>query len=152
MTLEEILEDIREGASIRSLVWREPFGSLMLHGKVETRTWDTKYRGYVLICTAQRSCRVDEILEVSGMPNFNRMVEKPLLLKNGYAIAIGKLVSTHKMQKEDEESTYVMYDATNPRYCHVYKNVVPIDPFPFMGHQGWRIQNAIEIINAINKK
>lgn len=152
MTLEEILEDIREGASIRSLVWREPFGSLMLHGKVETRTWDTKYRGYVLICTAQRSYRVDEILEVSGMPNFNRMVEKELLLKNGRAIAIGKLVGTHLMQKEDEESTYVKYAASKLLYCHTYKNVVPIDPFPFKGHQGWRIQDGIEIINAINRK
>jgi hypothetical protein len=35
---------------IRALTWKEPYASLMLHGKIETRTWYTKYRGLVLIC------------------------------------------------------------------------------------------------------
>ena len=44
MTKERMIQEIASGAPIRSLVWKEPFASLMLQGKIETRTWSTKYR------------------------------------------------------------------------------------------------------------
>lgn len=42
---------------IRALWWKEPFGTLMTYGKVETRVWDTKYRGWVLLPRLQEDLR-----------------------------------------------------------------------------------------------
>lgn len=43
------------GADIRALSTKQPYASLMLHGKVETRTWDSKYLGWVLICASKQA-------------------------------------------------------------------------------------------------
>lgn len=51
---------------LRALSWKEPFASLMLLGKIETRVWDTKYRGLVLICASKQIYTADEIRHISG--------------------------------------------------------------------------------------
>lgn len=53
-----------EKPSIRALWWREPYASLMLQGKVETRTWNTNYRGLVLICASIKPYDDADILRI----------------------------------------------------------------------------------------
>jgi hypothetical protein len=129
---------------ILALSWKQPFASLMLHGKIETRKWNTKYRGYVLICASKKSYTVNEIFNICGGVQYYRITDT--FFKSGYdpnkvdslcglAIAIGKLVDCRPMVKEDENKCFVIH---NPNlWCHIYEDVKPIQPFPFKGHQGW---------------
>ena len=150
MTKERMIQEIASGAPIRSLVWKEPFASLMLQGKIETRTWSTKYRGFVLICAGKTPYPLSSLFDLCGSYQLNRILGEKLLFKYGHAIAIGRLVDCRPMKREDEDSTFVRFVPESCLYCHVYEDVIPITPFPFKGHQGWRIQNGIEILNALN--
>jgi hypothetical protein len=136
---------------LRSLNWKQPFASLMLHGKIETRIWDTKYRGWVLICASKAPYNNFQILGISGNKQFGRIEETfnsvgPL----AQAIAIGRLVDSRMMVKADEDRCFVEYQdpwqhtskKTGKKtwkrlWCHVYEDVQPIDPISWVGSQGW---------------
>lgn len=150
---------IYTNVEIRALSWRQPFASLMLppHNKIETRTWNTKYRGLVLICASKKAYPWDSVLQICGLANFNTILElgqNELLAPDddGHAIAIGALVECRPMQLSDEHETFVRYHPD--LYCHVYHNVRPIEPFPFKGRQGWTIldQATKELITLKNSK
>lgn len=160
---------------LRSLSWKEPFASLMLHGKVETRTWSTKYRGLVLICASKVSYTFTQAIEICGDEQMSRMLmvleeEKdfdPTFIF-GHAIAVGELVDCRPMEKTDEDKCFVQYSAPwlvarkgkglypdaipKQLWCHVYENVRAIKPIPWKGTQGWKIldpkfQEQIEYIS-----
>lgn len=134
--MEEILF---EGEKIRALSWKQPFGSLMLHGKIETRTWNTNVRGNILICNSLQPYSTKETIQICGQHQYNRIVAlisgktKP---NYGYAIAVGTLVDSRPMTKQDEDKCFVEY--WEGLWCHVYENVRPIEPFKFKGGQGFR--------------
>lgn len=118
---------------MRSLSWKQPFATAMLYGKIETRTWDTKYRGKVLICSSKKPYRYDDLEEISGYRLFSNMMSK---IKHdlafdldGYAIAIGDLVDSRPMELQDQERAYVLYSPN--LYCHIYENVQGIIPIPW---------------------
>lgn len=153
--------DLFGNKEIRALSWKEPYASLMLYEKIETRTWATKYRGLVLICASKKPYKTDEINEISGCVQQERVMDiifdnNNLGTKNfidfGKAIAIGELVDCRPMTKGDENKCFVEYSPD--LWCHVYKNVLPIDSFPFKGVQGWKklnndIWDQIKFINVI---
>lgn len=125
---------------MKALSWKEPFASLMLHGKIETRTWSTKQRGLVLICASKKPYSEMDLIGLSG----ERLTQKIFTTLNGkcqkenpgYAIATGCLVHCRPMNKRDEALTYVKY---NPKlYCHIYKTIRPIVPMEWKGCQGWK--------------
>lgn len=125
---------------ILALSWKQPFASLMLHGKIETRVWKTNYRGYVLICASKKSYNVNEIFNICGGVQYYRIIEKLGSdrfdnTNNGYAIAVGKLIDCRPMLKSDEDNCFVLYGSN--LWCHIYEDVKPIRPFSFKGHQGW---------------
>lgn len=133
--------------SIRVLTWKEPFGSLMLHDKIETRKWDTKYRGLVLICVGVNVYNQTDLFNISGPEHMWRIRAK---LNDGpdytgKAIAVADLIHTYKMRPEDSDRCYVQYKAG--LYCHVYTNVRPIVPIPFKGQQGWRTIDDISTLD-----
>lgn len=145
ITIEEIKKN-----KVLALSWKEPYGSLMLHGKIETRTWGTNCRGLVLICTSKIPYNLKTIIQISGTVNHRRMGK---LMNNwvyveprGKAIAIGRLIDCRPMQPSDEEKTFVTY--YSDLYCHVYEDVTPIVPFPWKGKQGWT-EVSEEIKNKI---
>lgn len=125
---------------MKALSWKEPFASLMLHGKIETRTWNTNYRGLVLICASQKSYSEMDLLGISG----ERLTQTILTTLNskcqkenpGYAIAVGRLVNCRLMNPEDETKAFVK--CWNDLYCHFYEDVKPIVPIPWKGCQGWK--------------
>jgi len=126
---------------LRALTWREPFATLMLCGKIETRSWTTNVRGKVLICAAAKKNISKNIMEICGSTQIKRMVATTMqhqaITNPGHAIAVGELVDSRPMRKDDEDSCFVMH--RNGLYCHIYKNVRPIKPFPWRGKQGWSI-------------
>ena len=124
-----------------ALSWKQPFGTAMLYGKIETRTWNTNYRGLVLICTSKSAYDEKTATKICGEIQFIRLcktISKDMdtLDLGGYAIAVGRLVDCRKMKPTDEDKTFVAY--REDLYCHIYKDVKPIKPFDWKGCQGWK--------------
>lgn len=124
---------------LRALSWKQPFASLMLYGKVETRRWATKYRGEVLICASKKPYSFIEEAEIEGDEQFGRisMLLNDMSMPLGMAIAVGTLIDCRPMTKQDEDACFVKYHPD--LYCHIYDNVRPIEHIPFKGVQGWKI-------------
>lgn len=166
------MKDLFDNEEIRSLSWKQPYADLMLQGKIETRTWDTKYRGKVLICVSKKIYNFSELYSTSGaqverIENILEKEESFFCKENitdefitGMAIAVGTLVDTRKMTKEDEDDCFVKFyppwtdhrvnkigktkEVIMRLYCHIYKDVQPILPFPWKGSQGWKTLNQEE--------
>lgn len=134
--------DLFNNEEIRALSWKEPFALLMLHGKIETRTWATSYRGLVLICASKSEYTLKTIDLMCGEQLAGKIVGKigqfwaRRLTSHGKAIAIGRLIDCRKMRPEDEDKCFVKYRPN--LYCHIYEYVRPIDPFHWKGSQGWK--------------
>lgn len=161
MNLIKTTELIKE--PIRALWWRQPYATLMLHGKIETRTWGTEYRGLVLICASKLPYTVDdvaaisdkhclsihEILKQESKPDFD--YGRPFSnIPQGVAIAVGRLVESRLMVRADEKKAFVVYYPE--LYCHLYADVTPIKPFEIKGCQGWKklegdVWDKIEFVN-----
>jgi hypothetical protein len=128
---------------IRALSWNQPYASLMLHGKIETRSYPTKVRGKVLICSCVKEYNfkvVDKISTQQGRFNIYRILNtEPSCynLPKGKAIAIADLVRCRLMQPGDAPLCYVEYRPG--LWCWVFENVQAIQPFPWKGKQGWSI-------------
>lgn len=150
-------------SEVRALSWKQPYASAMLppNDKVETRVWDAKYRGLVLICASLRGYSWAEVEQMSGIDNQNRLVamfEEEIIdtgkrlsyndpinfLPLGMAIGIGELFNSMPMnlfrtdlhKKFVERKTFIQWD--QKLWMHEYLDVIPIVPFPWKGSQGWR--------------
>jgi hypothetical protein len=132
-----------------ALSWKQPYAELMLHGKIETRTWNTNYRGWVLICASKKGYSEISVLDISG--NMFSDIEikcghKWEYCLFGYAIAIGYLSDCRPMQLADEDKCFVKYYIPG-LFCHIYQNVQAIEPFLWKGSQGWK-----EVTHEIKKQ
>jgi len=132
------------GEMVRALTWKEPFATMMLFSKIDTRTWPTNYRGLVLICAGKKPYNMHQIIhKISGMGHWHRMVEvfydhtRNLTLTYGHAIAIGRLVNCRPMRKQDEDLCFVKF--RKGLFCHLYQDIRPIVPFQFKGQHRWKI-------------
>lgn len=137
---------------LMALSWKQPYAELMLHGKIETRTWNTNYRGWVLICASQKGYHTEQLRNISGGYQLNRMGQYLAIENPGYeskAIAIGYLSDCRQMKPEDEDKCFVQYYPD--LFCHIYESVQAIEPFPWKGSQGWK-EVAPEIKNQIKSK
>ena len=121
-----------------ALSWKQPFAALMLYDKIETRTWNTKYRGWVLICASKKAYPLWQEKAIMGDKIFEKvnLLTPQLNLVNGKAIAVGRLADCRTMRLEDEEKCFVQYEAG--LFCHIYENVQAIEPFDWRGTQGWK--------------
>lgn len=122
----------------------------MLHGKIETRTWGTKYRGWVLICASKQAYLESSLIGISGEAGCQRLLDflnkKGIKEPKGQAIAIGRLVDCRPMTIGDEDACFVKY--RHDLYCHIYKDIQAIEQFEWIGSQGWR-EVPTEIKNSI---
>jgi activating signal cointegrator 1 len=125
---------------MRALSWKNPYGVLMLYNKIETRKWDTKYRGQVLICTSKKPYRGSEVSDLSEVWGYMYisvfLKDERLLHYNGYAIGVGDLVHCRPMIPEDCKLAFVKY--REDLFSHFYENVREIQPIPWKGSQGWK--------------
>lgn len=137
--------------NIRALSWKQPFASLMLHGKIETRTWSTHYRGLVLICASKKSYTYFQTVDITGYKQYDRikLITSNMPACEGKAIAIGKLVDCRPMKLEDEDKCFVKF---NPDlFCHIYEDVKAIEPINFKGGMKWK-KLTQEILDQIKYK
>lgn len=151
---------------IRALSWKAPYAQLMLRDKIETRTWETKYRGWVLICCSKSPYSLSDLADIAGPDQLERILRGHPSILNfqpqlGQAIAVGKLVDCRPMVFLDQDSCFVKHkepwvmpkmkvngtikNNMKQLWCHVYENVTPIELFPFTGGQGWKKLTAAQI-------
>lgn len=136
------MNDLFGNEEIRALSWRQPFGSLMFHGKIETRRWRFfhKYKGLVLICLSAQKYSDSDLTGICSGAQIkmieNVLKNEPTATLNGFAVGVGRLVQTRWMNLEDQEKTFVSFD--EELQCHIYQNVRRIKPFPFKNGLGFR--------------
>lgn len=154
---------------IRALVWKQPFASLMLAGKIETRNRYTNVRGKVLMIAGQKAYDYLKFCEISnnspasvlGLVMYKHTIE---LQPAGKAIATGSLVDCRPMTKDDEDKCFVKYKdpwqhynmktkklENRQQWCWIFEDVRAIVPFEIKGSQGWSIltQDIIDKIKYI---
>ncbi len=128
---------------VLALSWKQPFCSLMLppFNKIETRTWQTKYRGYVLMCATLTSYKFHQLFNIAGNWQLSRIDDaleerwESIRKYRGYAIGIGRLADCRPMTSQDEDACYVRFESG--LYCHIYTDVHPITPIRWKGKLGW---------------
>ncbi len=170
----------KEQSRIRTLGFYQPFGSLMLYGKIETR-WIMEDRkppfplGRYLFYTTQKNCDNPTLFDWCGAEIMKSISDtlgddstKDL---NGYAIGIGDLVSTRLLTKEDEGRAFVKFIGreqklnyisakynTKDQWALIFENVQRIEPFQCtFGKQGVGFVpeseiDKIKIIDLCNHK
>lgn len=136
---------------VRALSWKQPYATMMLYGKAETRIWPTEYRGLVLICSSQKGYNDLQLSTISGGIQVRRMREKlaekrfPVL--DGHALAIGRLHTCKPMgsyaPKQDAADVEKIENLTFCRFfwdlfVFEFKDIRPIKPIPWKGSQKWR--------------
>jgi hypothetical protein len=129
---------VKRKPEIRLLTWKQPFADLMFspHDKVETRGWDTKYRGWVAIHTAKQGYSAGTLQEIAGDQTeriYDAITDVPLL--QGYIIGMAYLFDSKKMKEEDSDDCYVQYK--EGLFCHKYIKAERIRPIPYKSKQGW---------------
>ena len=145
------MKDLFQYEEIRALFWKQPFATLMFYGKIETRKWDTAYRGKVLICTSLETykdhhlahmCTYDQKKAIAGIEYQERrrtsltFGQQSTMDLRGYAIGIATLADVRPMVMQDAAQAYVAFQ--EQLYAHVYADVKRIHPFPLKGFQGLR--------------
>lgn len=118
---------------------------LMKHGKTETRTWATDWRGLVLICSSAIPYSDRELIALCGPEQYARILQ--LLgpkwfnvVKRGSAIAVGRLINCLPWHEPSplDLSTFISEDSLRGRFLHIYEDITPIVPFPWRGQLGWK--------------
>jgi hypothetical protein len=134
MITKEELQD----SKILALSWKQPYAELMMHGKVETRSWDTKYRGLVLICASKVPYTLAEVSKLSGDQVNPRFAQNYILnYPKAAAVCIGRLIETWPMEEKDEIACMVKYRPG--LYCHKYSDIQRIEHIDWKGSQKWKV-------------
>jgi hypothetical protein len=144
------IEQYPEVKTVRALSWKNPYGWLMAEkDKIETRTWATNYRGWVLMCASLAAYKSEKVIAIAGPDHFLRIREATsgreaeIYSHRGKAFAIGYLADCRRMRSWDEDRCFVRYH--EDLWCHVYTQVKWIDPFSWRGKQGWSTLTVEEI-------
>lgn len=119
---------------MKAITLWEPWATAMALGlkKNETRGWDTKYRGDLVICSAKR--KMDEVgLEVCKFADISHDA-----IRYGYALCIVELydvLPTALTPRDYDEEALGDYSAG--RFAWLTRNLRPLDAFPVRGRQGF---------------
>jgi hypothetical protein len=114
----------------KALVLRSPWGPLIAdgHKTVETRTWETSYRGPLLIVLGKGIDRAATSRFIDGGPRLSRRYPQ------GHAVAIANLYACVQMAEEHEKAALVK--ARPGLFAWCLSAVQPIEPFPVKGRLG----------------
>ena len=128
---------------IRALSLKEPYATLMLHDKIETRRRPTSYRGWVLICASKVPYSDEAIRQISGYDTYSSIftrlgyhLDNSITDNKGKAIAIGYLSECRMMRESDADRCFVLFN--RGIYCYIFEHVQQIEPFEWKGTQGWK--------------
>lgn len=123
--------------TIKGLAIKQPYTDLVLyHNKVETRTWDTKYRGWVLFTSPATQYTWEGVKSLSSnqLKSIIKKVNWFNDFEKGVALGVGRLIECRLIEEQDEEICYVNF--TEGLYCHIYEEVIPIVPFKIKSKLG----------------
>lgn len=142
---------------IRTLGFYQPFGSLMLHGKIETR-WVRKGKkppfplGKYIFYTTQKACDTFTLFQWCGaeiiLSITNTLQNDSTKDLKEVALGIGELIEVRPLTKEDEAMAFVKFlgektefiddvEITKVQWALIFKNVQPFEPFEWKyGKQG----------------
>lgn len=142
---------------IRTIGLYQPYATLMLHGKIETR-WVAQGKkapfpqGKYLIYSTKKAYSWDNFKELSGeyFEKAMRILNNESM-PNGVALCIADLVKVESAypllmpetyvglerigEQLDDDATDIVINGQKLRFLH-FQNVKRIKPFPFKGKQG----------------
>lgn len=133
--MTSIFRDMYPNREIRGVSLRQPYACLILAGKLETRTWATEYRGLVLVCSSKKPYYIENVKEISGFEQVDRIYKTAastgLVGFFAKTLCIAELIDCRPMRKEDEERAFVKF---NPElFIHEYANIQRVVPVPIKG-------------------
>ena len=109
----------------KALSIKPPWIELIISGKkwIETRTWQTNYRGKILLVSCKTA---DEYVA----RHFRGLFEP---MPRGHALAIANLVDCVPMKKQHAGKGGSMCNYIPVLYSWIFKDVEAINPFPVRG-------------------
>lgn len=138
-----------EPETIRTLGFYQPWGSLMLHGKIETRKVKIGKKppfpkGKYLFYTTKLACPNWKVFDWCGPEIFDNIIttlkDEPTKELSGWAIAVGELKKAPwVMNNKDEARCFVANkdEQGKSTWCLEFENIQRIEPFEFLfGKQG----------------
>lgn len=163
----------------RAISLHQPWASFIALGikKYETRSWATKYRGKLLVCSAKKkyipdSCFVNQVFDLTDMGAFHRTrldflgtnTQYTEFLPMGKVLCVVDLVSCLKMESypSPKQENIILEDVpkleklcgdwTPGRHAWELANLIPLpNPIPIKGKQGLWIPNS-SIIEEVQKQ
>ena len=108
-----------------ALCVKQPWAELIASGRktIETRTWDSDYRGPLLIVASKKP----DDAALHAFPNVRTW-------PRGEAIATATVANVRPMREEDEEAACCGWHPT--LYAWELTNITRISPFPVRGRLG----------------
>jgi hypothetical protein len=164
------MSDLFGHYKIRTLGLYQPYASLMLHGKIESRWVEEGKKppfplGKYLIYSTKKSYSVESFKHLSGeyyQAARNIITREETSILNGYAICLGDLVKVEKIGMGQLPKAFVDVNLTMIKLAKPdidffneiiiddrqlwglhFQNVQRIKPFPFRGKQGVGILSDI---------
>jgi len=107
---------------IKAISLKQPWASWIADGRktIETRTWRTKHRDWLLVC--------------AGMTFDESTGEKHFKYPVGVALCLARIVDCRPMREEDDVAACCPW--TSGRYAWVIDGVLRVDPFRVKGARG----------------
>jgi len=136
---------------IRTLGLYQPYASLMLHGKIESRWVENGKKppfplGTYLIYSTKKEYTVEEFRRLSGQWHQkarNIISREETSTLTGHALALGELTQVKKLTQEEKSLAYIDFDIDENNDIQPYTlwglhftDVRRIKPFLFKGKQG----------------
>ena len=124
--------------TVKAISLWQPWASAMALGfkKIETRSWSTNYRGFLLIHAAKK---VIQWPDIRTQAMFDGIVSQPSDLPLGQILCVVNLIGCELIRVLNCPLTYseqVWGDYTSGRYKWITKDLQEISPFPYRGRQG----------------
>lgn len=130
---------------IRGLSLKQPWLSWIMLGEktIETRYWETKFRGTLLLCASQKPHTLGDVYSIAGNDNYERMkslrnqlgvtaqLPKGVFSWDGCAVGLADLTDITPMNPADSTDAMVAYDPA--LFCWHLQNVRWINPFMMKG-------------------
>lgn len=130
---------------MKSICIKQPFASLILHGKTwEVRSQRTHYRGPLLIVATAQPFTWQETEEM--IPRRLQSLARSIYQPCGVSVAIVDVVDCIEIDTqpttESEENSFTTRKYHSGRFAWVLENARPAANVPITGFQGWRDVDA----------
>jgi len=128
---------------MKAICIKQPFASLVLHGKTwEVRSQRSHYRGPLLIVATAEPFSHEETAKMIPwrLQKRSRTIAKP----EGVTVAVVDMVDCIAIddcglsRDEIEDRTFTTADYHRGKWAWVFENPRAVEEFPFQGFQGWR--------------